>query len=74
MDPLLQGCINGGLCPVLFRTGILLLDPINQALELELEVELDVELVSYAISSSTDYPRGGMRLTSKTQLISLLPK
>ena len=43
---------------MLLRTGILLLDPINQALELELEVELDVELEIYAISSSTDYPRG----------------
>ena len=60
MGLLPQGCINRGLYPVLLRTGILLLDPINQALELELEVELDVELVNYAISSSTDYPRGCM--------------
>ena len=43
---------------MLLRTGILLLGPINQSLELELEVELDVELVIYATSSSTDYPRG----------------
>ena len=43
---------------MLLRTGILLLDPINQLLELELEIELEVEFEVCAISSSTDYPRG----------------
>ena len=53
----LIGAYTQCYCALGFSSWTLLLS-INQALELELEVELDVELVSYATSSSTDYPRG----------------